>query len=134
MMSDDNITSLFKKLTANYDRNKYFLGLDIEILKNINSRNIKFLDNYILEDIYDTHENYSYIQMSDGVLFIISKNGALPEMEEKFSEAKVKRRLGQLYSFERGIPHKCGASCRSKDIEGKPCDILTYREHCHFHR
>jgi hypothetical protein len=105
-----------------------------EILKNINSRNIKFLDNYILEDIYDTKENYSYIQMSDGVLFIISKNGALPEMEEKFSESEVKRRLAQLYLFERGIPHKCGASCRSKDIEGKPCDILTYREHCHFHR
>ena len=134
MMNDDNIASLFKKLTANYDRNKYFLGLDIEILKNINSRNIKFLDNYILEDIYDTKENYSYIQMSDGVLFIISKNGALPEMEEKFSESEVKRRLAQLYLFERGIPHKCGASCRSKDIEGKPCDILTYREHCHFHR
>ena len=119
---------------VNKHRNKYFLGLDIEILKNINSRNIKFLDNYILEDIYDTHENYSYIQMSDGVLFIISKNGALPEMEEKFSESEVKRRLDQLYSFQREIPHKCGASCRSKDIEGKPCDILTYREHCHFHR
>lgn len=134
MKDNDNITSLFKKLTTNYNRNKYFLGLDIEILKNINSKNIKFFDSYILEDIYDTHENYSYIQMSDGVLFIISKNGALPEMEEKFSESEVKRRLDQLYSFERGIPHKCGASCRSKDIEGKPCDILTYREHCHFHR
>ncbi len=134
MTDNDNITSLFKKLTTNYNRNKYFLGLDIEILKNINSRNIKFFDSYILEDIYDTHEDYSYIQMSDGVLFIISKNGALPEMEEKFSESEVKRRLAQLYLFERGIPHKCGASCRSKDIEGKPCDILTYREHCHFHR
>ena len=134
MTDNDNITSLFKKLTTNYNRNKYFLGLDIEILKNINSRNIKFLDNYILEDIYDTKENYSYIQMSDGVLFIISKNGALPEMEEKFSEAKVKRRLGQLYSFEKREPQKCGAPCKSKDIEGKPCDILTYRGHCHFHR
>lgn len=134
MTDNDNITSLFKKLTTNYNRNKYFLGLDIEILKNINSRNIKFLDSYILEDIYDTHQDYSYIQMSDGILFIISKNGALPEMEEKFSESEVKRRLAQLYLFERGIPHKCGASCRSKDIKGKPCDILTYREHCHFHR
>lgn len=134
MMDDDTVTSLFKKLTKNYDRNKYFLGLDIEILKNINSRNIEFLNSYILEDIYDTHEDYSYIQMSDGVLFIISKNGALPEMEEKFSESEVKKRLGQLYSFEKKEPHRCGASCRSKDIEGKPCEILTYREHCHFHR
>lgn len=132
--SNDTISSLFKKLTKNYNKNKYFLGLDIEILKNINSRNIKFLDNYISEDIYDIHKNYSYIQMSDGILFIISKNGILPEMEQKFTESEVKKRLGHLYAFERREPHRCGASCRSKDIEGKPCDILTYRDHCHFHR
>lgn len=134
LIDDDTISSLFKKLTNNYNRNKYFLGLDIEILRNINSRNVNFLSNYISEDIYDTHEEYCYIQMSDGILLIISKNGALSEMEEKFTELEVKKRVGQLYSFEKKRPHKCGASCRSREIRGKSCDILTYREYCHFHR
>lgn len=134
LIDNDTIGSLFKKLTNNYNRNKYFLGLDIEILKNINSRNVNFLSNYISEDIYDTHEEYCYIQMSDGILLIISKNGALSEMEEKFTELEVKKRVGQLYSFEKKRPHKCGASCRSREIRGKSCEILTYRDHCHFHR
>jgi len=72
--------------------------------------------------------------MSDGILFIKSKNGQLKEIEKQFTEDEVKKRLSELYGYKRREPHQCGASCRSREKEGNPCKIMTYRENCHFHR
>lgn len=131
---EDTSASLFSKLTDTVGKEKYFLGIDTNILKNINNSNVTFLSNYNSPNTYDIQKGYEYIQMSDGILLIISRNAALPEMEEKFTEEKVKKRLNNFQSFIQHRPHECGASCRSRGIEGKPCEILTYRGHCRYHR
>lgn len=131
---NENKTSLFSRLTESVGTNKYFLGIDKNILESINKNNIQNLSRYSSENFCEIHKEYEYIQMSDGIILIISRQGALQEMEEKFTEEKVKKRLNNFQSFIQRSPHKCGASCRSKGIEGKPCDILTYREHCRYHR
>jgi len=131
---DDSLTELFNKLTKNIGKEKYFLGIDIDIIKNLNNNNADYFKDYKLEDVYEIEKNVEYIQMSDGVLFIKSANGQLKEIEEQFTEGEVKRRLGELYGYKRREPHQCGAACRSRDKKGKPCKKMTYREHCHFHR
>lgn len=129
-----NLDQLFNILTSRIGREKYFLGLDKNIIKNINKKNTSFLENYSSNDIYQSRHNIEYIQMSDGALFIKSKNGELPEMERQFPEDEVKERLIQIINRERNEWHKCGAPCKSREKEGKPCEIKTFREHCHFHR
>lgn len=132
--SSATIDKLFKLLTDSIGVEKYFLGIDSEIIQAINSKNISLLENYISSDKYEKINEHEYIQMSDGILFIKSKDGSLPEMEEKFTEEEVKSRLGEIMNYEKNKWHECGAACRSRDIEGKPCEIKTFREHCHFHR
>jgi len=92
------------------------------------------LTTYSSSDRYETLGGQQYMQMSDGVLFIRSRDGSLPEMEEKFPESDVRARLFEFNDYLSGAGHECGAPCRSREIEGKPCEIKTYREHCHFHR
>ncbi len=130
----DNESALFNRLTEHNNKNKYFLGIDEKILDNFNLKNLDFFKEYQSNTKYYSKEDYSYIQMEDGILLIISKNGALEEMEEKFPESEVKKRLTLVYDYIRGYAHKCGAPCKTDDIFGKPCENLTYREHCHLHR
>jgi hypothetical protein len=42
--------------------------------------------------------------------------------------------LGLYKSYVSWNPHTCWAPCRSKELLGKPCEIKTYRSHCHYHR
>ena len=132
--NEDTIHTLFSKLTNKIGREKYFLGIDLDILKNLNYKNIDFLNKYRSENKYEVRKEIEYIQMSDGILFIKSSNGQLKEMEGQFPENEVKKRLSELFNYNQRIPHQCGAPCRSREKEGKPCSILTYREYCHFHR
>jgi hypothetical protein len=132
--NDDTVHTLFLRLTNKTGKEKYFLGIDIDILKNLNYQNTDFLREYQSQNKYKIEKEIEYIQMSDGILFIKSLNGNLKEIEEQFPESEVKRRLNELFNYTRREPHKCGAPCRSREKERKPCEILTYREHCHFHR
>jgi hypothetical protein len=132
--NDDTVHRLFSRLTDNVGKEKYFLGIDINILKNLNYRDLNFFNKYQSLNKYKIEKEIEYIQMSDGILFIKSSNGQLKEMEEQFSESEVKKRLNELFNYNQRTPHMCGAPCRSHEKEGKPCEILTYREYCHFHR
>jgi hypothetical protein len=131
---DDTVHKLFLRLTGNIGKIKYFLGIDIDIIKNLNYRNTNFLNEYQSYNIYKIENDIEYIQMSDGILFIKSANGQLKKLEEQFSEKEVEKRLKELFYYTKKEPHQCGAPCRSREKEGKPCKILTYREYCHFHR
>jgi hypothetical protein len=132
--NDDTVHGLFSRLTKNIGKEKYFLGVDIDILENLNNKNINFLKLYRSLNKYKIEKRIEYIKMSDGILFIKSSNGQLKEMEQQFPESEVKDRLNELFNYNQKKPHQCGASCRSREKEGKPCEILTYREYCHFHR
>jgi hypothetical protein len=129
-----SIDGLFRSLTKFVGKEKYFLGIDSEILEAINKKDISFLEEYDSKDQYSVSDGVEYIHMSDGVLFIKSLNGALPKMDEIFPEEDVKSRLQLIARFNNHEPKECGAPCRSRDIEGKPCEIMTYRGNCHFHR
>jgi len=129
-----NLDQLYKLLTKNIGKEKYFLGVDADILNEINNKNEQKLLSYVSYDKYERRKGHEYIQMSDGLLFIKSKSNSLPIMEEQFTEMDVKTRLGEIYSYIGNEWHECGAPCRSREKEGKPCEIKTYRGHCHFHR
>jgi len=129
-----NADALFDALTQNIGLEKFFLGIDSQIIRSINKKDLTSLTTYSSSDRYETLGGQQYMQMSDGVLFIRSRDGSLPEMEEKFPESDVRARLFEFNDYLSGAGHECGAPCRSREIEGKPCEIKTYREHCHFHR
>jgi hypothetical protein len=129
-----NVDQLFNMLTSSCGKTKYFLGIDENILDFLNSRMANNLINYSITETYINNSNYSQLRLSDGTLLIISKNGALPTMEDVFPEEDVKNRLREFYDYSNNERHPCGAPCRSREKEGKPCDIMTYRSNCHFHR
>lgn len=129
-----SIDALYSVLTKQIGKEKYFLGVDYAVLNAINLKDESFLDSYESNDSYSTINQHEYFEMSDGALFIKSTNGSLPEMERQFTETDVKSRLRGIISFDRREPHLCGAPCRSREKEGDPCQIMTYRDYCHFHR
>jgi hypothetical protein len=128
------IDQLFKFLTDDQGKEKYFLGLDEKIIDMINVKDTKNVSMYTCDDYLFEDQNTLIAQMSDGTLFLKSKNGALPEIERIFPEDDVKKRLGEYFNYLGNERHECGASCRSREKEGKSCEILTFRENCHFHR
>ena len=67
-------------------------------------------------------------------MIVKSKSGSDRQIEKIMTEEEVARRLGLYVNYLRGNPHKCGAPCTSRYLEGKPCEIRTYRGNCHFHR
>ncbi|MDG2432834.1 hypothetical protein [Flavobacterium sp.] len=124
----------FKILTDKVGKNKIFIGLDTEIIDAINEKNVEFLDNFNSDVSVVENKNQSIFLDKDGIIIIKSKNGSDKQLEKILTEEEVFRRLGLYSNYIRGESHKCGAPCRSREIEGKPCDIQTYRENCHFHR
>lgn len=131
---DMTISQLFNLLTEKEGSVKYFIGIDIRIINDINSLNVDRLSSYNVEKNIVDKENLRVIQDSDGVIFITTSNNSDGQVNENFTEEEVKRRLGSMVNFIIGNPHECGAPCRSPEKEGEPCEILTYRDHCHFHR
>ena len=129
-----SVDVLFKKLTSNIGKEKYFLGLDVDVIDLLNSKKVDELMAYESRDGYSSKNGVEFYQMQDGVLFIKTKDGSLPEMEKQFTENEVKERLGEIYKFNNNEWHRCGSPCRSREKEGKPCDIKTYRSSCYFHR
>jgi hypothetical protein len=126
--------AVFKELTKKVGVTKIFIGLDEEVISAINERNEDFLDRYDSEVAFiDENESTTFLDR-DGILIVKSQNRADRQLEDIFPDAEVERRLGLYERYLGRDPHKCGAPCRSRDLAGKPCEILTYREFCHFHR
>jgi hypothetical protein len=70
------------------------------------------------------------IRDMDGIIFVSSKDGEDDQREKNFNEGDVRQRLSYISGSITNSPHQCGAPCRSKDKEGKPCDKLTFRQNC----
>lgn len=125
---------VFKELTRKVGVTKIFIGLDEEVISAINDKNEDFLDRYE-SDVTFIDENESTVFLDrDGILIVKSQNRADAQLEEIFPDSEVEKRLGLFDDYLKREPHECGAPCRSRDLAGKPCEIRTYREHCHFHR
>jgi hypothetical protein len=131
---DIKLNELFKLLTTNMGRQKYFLGLDPRVLDYLNNKDVDGLRKYSNEWAFIAEPNKRLIRDIDGVIFVSSKNGGDNQIEKNFREDEVKERLSYILGSLTNTPHECGAQCRSKDKEGKSCEKLTFREHCHFHR
>lgn len=125
---------LFKELTSKVGITKVFIGLVGEVISAINEKNEDFLGQFESEVNFINQNGSTQFLDRDGILIVKSQNRADSKLEEILPDSEVKKRLGLFENYLNREPHKCGAPCRSRDIEGKPCDIFTYREHCHFHR
>lgn len=133
-LKQNNIEDLYSYKTQQYGKVKFFIGLDVDVIDAINTKNEDYLKTYKSEWIYkENKESYSFLDR-DGILIIKSVNGSNLQLEKLFTEDEVKYRLGASLNERNGYSHKCGAPCTSRDIEGKPCEIRTYRRFCHFHR
>lgn len=124
----------FKKLTERVGKTKIFIGLNTDIIEAINNNDEDFIENFNSEIKIVEEKNKSIFLDKDGIIIIKSKNGADNQIEEILTENEVFHRLGLYSNYINGESHKCGAPCRSREIEGKPCNIQTYRDNCHFHR
>jgi hypothetical protein len=113
---------------------KYFIGLDLDIISAINKQNSRFMATYTSERIIENSNNIQRFLDRDGVLIVSALKGTDKQLEQIFTEEEVERRLRQHQSYIDRKPHQCGRPCRSKDKEGKPCEMMTYRSACHFHR
>ncbi|WP_185286420.1 MULTISPECIES: hypothetical protein [Chryseobacterium] len=130
----DNIDNLLEAKTEQYGKNKFFIGLHLDVIKAINKKNINYLKKYKSEWTYQEKENLLKFLDIDGILIVKSVDGADEQLEHKFPEEEVAKRLKYSYNQQLGLTHLCGAPCRSREIKGKPCEIKTFREFCHFHR
>jgi hypothetical protein len=124
----------FKKLTDKVGKTKIFIGLDSNIIDAINRKDSEFLNSYNSETKIVEETNNSIFLDKDGIIVVKSKNSSNNQIEQILTEDEVFHRLGLYGNYIKRESHKCGAPCKSKDIEGKPCDIQTFRDNCHFHR
>ncbi|MGX5688501.1 hypothetical protein [Arcticibacter tournemirensis] len=113
---------------------KFFIGLDETVVNAINKQRVQILEQYRSEYIYEESTNNYILLDYDGVLINKAKDGCDHQLERLFNDEAVEKRLGLYTSYLRGETHKCGAHCKSPSIEGKSCEIHTYRELCHWHR
>ena len=129
-----SLDRLFKQLTSNFGRRKLFLGIDSRVIDMYNGRKLDELLAYTHEPIdFDIQRGFDFVDR-DGVTIIKSVDGSDARIDEAFTEAEVRQRLGYYVNYIRQEPAPCGASCRGHGIEGKACENVTYRGRCHFHR
>ena len=134
LIEENNRKDIFKLITKKIGKTKFFIGIDKRVIEAINSKNIEFLNSNEFEQIYILEDNCSKFIDKDGILIIKSVNGKDKQLEDIFPEEEVKNRLGLYTNYIVGKAHRCNEPCRSKEKEGKPCEILTFRKFCHFHR
>ncbi len=126
--------NLFKYLTKEVGKTKIFIGLEIEVIKRLNSKDFEFFKTYSSKVEYIRGPKVIRLLDIDGILIVKSLDGQDQQIENIFSETIVEERLNLYDNYFNRVRHLCGAPCTSRAIEGKPCEKKTYREHCHFHR
>lgn len=129
-----DIEILTKSQKVRFGKTKIFIGLDKDVIDAINTKNREFLVNYSSKWQYIDELKVIKFLDRDGILFVKSIEGSDQQLETIFPEEEVAKRIGQSFNQYFGISHKCGAPCRSKELRGKPCEINTFRNQCHFHR
>ncbi|MFP5039752.1 hypothetical protein [Parasediminibacterium sp. JCM 36343] len=130
----NNNLDLFQEKTRKFGKTKFFIGLELKVIEAINRKHIDNLKNYEAEwTLEDEGLTIKFLD-KDGILIVKSKDGDDNQLENIFTEAEVKKRLGYSFNQQLGNAHTCGAPCRSREIKDKSCEIRTYREFCHFHR
>jgi hypothetical protein len=128
------LDALFRSLTSKIKHTKYFLGIDRHFIEIYNARLVDGLREYSHPTVVDSSGSGFTLLDADGIAIFKSIDGADPQMERLFPDEEVKRRLGHYVNFIDGKAKECGAPCRSREREGLPCKIKTFRGHCHFHR
>lgn len=127
---------VFERLTRNHGRVKLFMGIHETVAHAVMSggslAEISRLD-FPRQRQVRRGDITQFID-SDGIIIIVATDHRDEQVESQFDEDEVKRRLRMFMALERQDPPECGAPCRSRDIEGKPCEIKTYLGTCHFHR
>lgn len=91
---------LFKKLTQNMGRDKFFLGLDERTIKALNIMDLSFLSGKLNKTSIEL-KDYLLILDFDGIIFIRSRNKYDSQIEDNFTEDDVKERLRWQYNYER---------------------------------
>lgn len=131
---DISLNRLFSNLTKEVGKQQFFLGIDKQLIKLLNSKDIGKLKDYFKPRIIEYEDGKKVIRDSDGILFVYSEEGSDSQISKHLDETVVKKRLELIMGAINNTPHPCGAMCRSKEKEGKPCEKLTFRDHCYFHR
>jgi hypothetical protein len=131
---DSELSKLFDTISKGKRKTKFFIGIDEVVIQAINKKDIDFLRGYKSKSIFIEENNNTRFLDQDGILIIKSIDGADKQLESIFTEEEVKIRLGLFVNFIKREAHQCGAPCRSRVIQGKPCEIMTFRSNCHFHR
>jgi len=125
--------AFFALMTEHTGKRKYFLGISQTMLNAMNNFDIITLQKGTTKIYLDT-EYTSLILDNDGMIFIKSFNQVDSQIEQQYPEETVKNRLMMIFEYLFNERHVCGAPCRSRNKQGQPCQIKTYRDHCHFHR
>ena len=125
---------VFNLLTTRVGVTKFFIGLNEDVINAINKRDRTKMENYRSEKILEDGAGFYRFLDLDGILIIKSTKNADEQLEKLFTEQEVEKRLNLYIGYLRGQAHDCGSPCESPGLEGKPCEIRTFREACHWHR
>lgn len=134
ILTNKKIREIFKSITEKVGVTKIFVGLDENVLNAINTQKASFLSDYEVEQKVVIEDKVSKFLDKDGILVVKAIEGSDNQINMIFPEAEVERRFSLYINYLKGETHKCGAPCTSRGLEGKPCDKLTFRRFCYFHR
>lgn len=129
-----SLSKLFHEITVRQGKHKIFIGINSRVLQVLFSKNFKGLANINFDSVFEEHAKSIIFRDSDGILIAKSIGERNVQIEEVFTEEEVKKRIGYYDRFFSHSPVACGAPCRSRQLQGKPCEIKTYRGSCHYHR
>jgi hypothetical protein len=128
------IKNLFKLLTEKLGKTKFFIGLEESVLTAINKKDQEYLNSFHANRILVNERNIIQFLDNDGILIVKSTKGVDKQLERIFPEEEVEKRINLYRNYIEGNAHQCKAPCTSRGIEGKPCEKMTFRDHCYFHR
>ena len=128
------VEAVFKRMTQKIGRTKFFIGLDRRLVEAINKGDYGYLTGFEADmQLVEEDGSYEFLD-TDGILVVKSRGGSNSQLEQIFPENIVESRVRLYVSYVNGEAHRCLAPCRSPQKEGDPCQKLTYRGHCYFHR
>lgn len=128
------LNGLFTSLTKTQGQHKIFVGINEAVLKCLFAKNFHELNKFQFTRLTESGKDVKTYRDTDRVIIVTSLSCKDLQIEKYFTEKEVKTRLNFLNNFQRQMPAECGASCRSRELLGKACEIKTYRGACHFHR
>lgn len=133
--SEESLARVFRLVTEKLGRTKIFIGVRRDIFEQALGGSLMAAFSQLPRSTrkLDAGESREWFLDTDGILIIVSRHGHDAQVEEQFGENEVRRRMALLILRKRGEPPECGEPCRSREKEGKPCEIRTYRGTCHFH-